>query len=292
MTAVLLPHSQSNNLLSSNSKMMSVDASPPHSPFYNSSSSLSWNTGCSSSARSLETTVTADYKPQPSNQKDDTNPAKVAVVAMGLPEEIVQLAIDIRLLDEGTSFRNAAELLLAVDILCYDLEKQAASRRRVYEHSQNQGQKQCKQVPSLVLPAQTKQLDLEKPPAKILDDLQNNAKKPVDTLVETPKKDQAPNCASTGSAKLSAEMSKGADTITQAGQKSEGQTRVHHLARENQRLKERKLCRACRKVELSASGITFLPCGHFITCETCSEMFDDCPACGKNIMGTVRTFLS
>jgi len=64
------------------------------------------------------------------------------------------------------------------------------------------------------------------------------------------------------------------------------------LAQENQKLKDRKLCRACRKVELATSGITFLPCGHFITCEKCSEMFDDCPACGKNIMGTVRTFLS
>lgn len=68
--------------------------------------------------------------------------------------------------------------------------------------------------------------------------------------------------------------------------------RVQRLAAENRKLKQRKLCRACRKVELGSSGITFLPCGHFITCETCSEMFDDCPACGKNIMGTVRTFLS
>ena len=70
------------------------------------------------------------------------------------------------------------------------------------------------------------------------------------------------------------------------------QERVQRLAAENRKLKQRKLCRACRKVELGSSGITFLPCGHFITCKACSEMFDDCPACGKNIMGTVRTFLS
>ena len=70
------------------------------------------------------------------------------------------------------------------------------------------------------------------------------------------------------------------------------QQRVQKLAEENRKLKQRKLCRACRKVELGSSGITFLPCGHFITCEECAEMFDDCPACGKNIMGTVRTFLS
>lgn len=70
------------------------------------------------------------------------------------------------------------------------------------------------------------------------------------------------------------------------------QERVRRLARENWRLTQRKMCRACRKVELSSSGVTFLPCGHFITCEQCSEMFDDCPACGQVIMGTVRTFLS
>lgn len=68
--------------------------------------------------------------------------------------------------------------------------------------------------------------------------------------------------------------------------------RYQALVTDNRRLKERKKCRACRKVDLSESGITFLPCGHFITCETCSELFDDCPACGKNIMATVRTFLS
>ncbi|KAL8609849.1 hypothetical protein ACOMHN_020684 [Nucella lapillus] len=68
--------------------------------------------------------------------------------------------------------------------------------------------------------------------------------------------------------------------------------KVKQLAEENHKLSKRKMCRACRKVDLASSGITFLPCGHFITCETCSERFDDCPACGKSIMGTVRTFLS
>lgn len=68
--------------------------------------------------------------------------------------------------------------------------------------------------------------------------------------------------------------------------------KVQTMARENQLLKRRKMCRSCRTVELAISAITFLPCGHVITCEACSEMFDNCPACGKPIMGTVRTFLS
>lgn len=72
-------------------------------------------------------------------------------------------------------------------------------------------------------------------------------------------------------------------------QSTKNPERVRVLAKENQKLKDRKLCRACRKVELA---VTFLPCGHFITCGKCSEMLDDCPACGKHILVRVKTFLS
>lgn len=74
--------------------------------------------------------------------------------------------------------------------------------------------------------------------------------------------------------------------------KTQLKEKVHKLAVENHRLRQRKLCRKCKEVDLATSGVTFLPCGHFITCEVCSETYEDCPACGKNIMGTVRTFLS
>lgn len=68
--------------------------------------------------------------------------------------------------------------------------------------------------------------------------------------------------------------------------------RCEKLARENQRLTQRKMCRKCQGVELSSDGVTFLPCGHFITCEACSESYENCPACGSVIMGTVKTFLA
>lgn len=74
--------------------------------------------------------------------------------------------------------------------------------------------------------------------------------------------------------------------------KADVQQRFHCLLAENKKLKKRKLCRSCQKVELASSGVTFLPCGHFIVCEECAEKHDNCPACGKTIMGTVRTFLA
>ncbi|XP_076452561.1 uncharacterized protein LOC143288151 [Babylonia areolata] len=82
------------------------------------------------------------------------------------------------------------------------------------------------------------------------------------------------------------------DVVATPSPREQLREKVRRLAKENWRLSQRKMCRACRKVELSSSGVTFLPCGHFITCEACSETFDDCPGCGKVIMGTVRTFLS
>ena len=68
--------------------------------------------------------------------------------------------------------------------------------------------------------------------------------------------------------------------------------KTQRLARENQKLRQRKKCRKCKEVELCSDGVTFLPCGHFITCEACSETYERCPACGKYIMGTVKTYLS
>ena len=81
-------------------------------------------------------------------------------------------------------------------------------------------------------------------------------------------------------------------TVSSTWRREKLQSRWQVAAAENRRLKHRKFCRACKKVDLGVSGVTFLPCGHFITCEECAEKFDDCPACGKPIMGTVRTFLS
>ncbi|XP_076462864.1 uncharacterized protein LOC143295177 [Babylonia areolata] len=84
----------------------------------------------------------------------------------------------------------------------------------------------------------------------------------------------------------------GPDVVAVPSSRKRPREKVRRLAEEKRRLTQRKMCRACRQVELSSSGVTFLPCGHFITCEVCSETFKDCPACGKVIMATVRTFLS
>ena len=63
------------------------------------------------------------------------------------------------------------------------------------------------------------------------------------------------------------------------------------LKQENQRLKDRELCRICKIAKLRDGGITFLPCGHFITCEACSSLNTFCVACGTDILHSIRTFL-
>jgi hypothetical protein len=216
-----------------------------------------------------------------------TPAAKDAVVSMGFPESLVQLAIDIRQLDHGITFHDVTELYIAAEDLSNNPMKQAECCRRLHEHAQ----KQQRKIPS---PVDTKPLKHLEPP-KSLDQLEHPAKKSLEengfqtdcASVET---NCTPSVVAAAAAGLSTEMSK--EAVCKPGTENSLHKKVLDLARENQHLKERKLCRACRKVELATSGITFLPCGHFITCEGCSEMFDDCPACGKNIMGTVRTFLS
>ena len=64
------------------------------------------------------------------------------------------------------------------------------------------------------------------------------------------------------------------------------------LAQENCWLRQRLICSQCKQVKLTDSGVTFLPCGHYITCEKCSEECKDCPFCDKTIYATVRTFMS
>ena len=132
--------------------------------------------------------------------------AKQAVCAIGIPEHIVQLAIDIQRLDKGCDFTDVTQLFAAADEIASSEEIQVEKSGRL------------KRLKAL--------------------------------------------------------------------------EKLKALRLENRMLKERELCRACRSVKLAVDGITFLPCGHFITCDECSEKFDECPACGKEIMATVRTFLS
>lgn len=189
----------------------------------------------------------------------DINTAKQAVCFIGFPEHLVQLAIDIQRLDHGTDFTSVTELFAAVEEICQNPTLQAGlvMKRHLAEQAEKE-KAEKKQADAAALKLEESKLQ----------------------------------CASKESTSLSAGMPQAVGSQQVSRDKLKEQERVRKLVKENQKLKQRKMCRACKKVELATSGITFLPCGHFITCEACSEMFDDCPACGKNIMGTVRTFLS
>lgn len=196
--------------------------------------------------------------------------AKEAVTSMGIPEHVVQMAIDVQRLDHGREFTDVGELFFAAETLICEPEIQAKTVMKLYNASEE---------------AKAKKVQAEKAKAE--------KAKAEKTKAEKAKAEEA-EMAKTIQESQSAEMltKEPVDAKSMVGSKAQLEEKVKHLAKENHKLKQRKMCRACRKVDLASSGVTFLPCGHFITCETCSEMFDDCPACGKSIMGTVRTFLS
>ena len=54
-------------------------------------------------------------------------------------------------------------------------------------------------------------------------------------------------------------------------------------------MSELKSCKICMDAEIST---TFIPCGHFISCERCSVRFKQCPICRTQVSGTVKTFVS
>ncbi|WAR06732.1 BIR7A-like protein [Mya arenaria] len=61
------------------------------------------------------------------------------------------------------------------------------------------------------------------------------------------------------------------------------------LAKENQELKEQRLCKICM---VSDANVVFLPCGHLVSCAACAPALQLCPICRATIRGTVRTYIA
>lgn len=226
----------------------SPHVSPPQSPT-DSQSSLSFDLSSESTTRhQSETAGVANTTSHLGHTRDSA--AKQAVCEMGIPEHIVQLAIDIHNLHHQ-KVPSVVELYQFALEIASSPELQASLSMEWHQNSLEEDGMECDSVSSK--------------------DVEESAQEDLTcSLAEMPASHES-ECA--------------VPSIY---------TREHleKLQVENKKLKNRKLCRVCRKVELAVSGVTFLPCGHFITCEECAEKSDDCPACGKSIMGTVRTFLS
>ncbi|KAH9509622.1 hypothetical protein Btru_044031 [Bulinus truncatus] len=58
---------------------------------------------------------------------------------------------------------------------------------------------------------------------------------------------------------------------------------------ENKILENYKMCTMCKK---NPRDITFLPCGHFITCRECAGPVYTCTLCQRAILATIDTYLS
>ena len=61
------------------------------------------------------------------------------------------------------------------------------------------------------------------------------------------------------------------------------------LAKENQELKEQRLCKICM---VSDANLVFLPCGHLVSCAACAPALQNCPICRALIKGTIRTYIA
>lgn len=189
--------------------------------------------------------------------KNDISVAEKVVLTMGISDTYVQLAKFSHFLKHGHNSAGAHELFAAAEDLL-KCPEEARNVKKLFEQAQKE----------------------EKVKGKDLVDNKDNetyvpSKVSISDSAEMLKLKEAP-----------------VESTSSVDGKAQLKEKVKRLAQENHRLRQRKTCRACRTVDLASSGVTFLPCGHFITCEICSEKFDDCPACGKSIMGTVRTFLS
>jgi hypothetical protein len=60
------------------------------------------------------------------------------------------------------------------------------------------------------------------------------------------------------------------------------------IIKENQKLKEARLCLSCRT---NNANKLFMPCGHLIACSSCApltEIGKQCPLCRSQIMGIVE----
>jgi len=54
-----------------------------------------------------------------------------------------------------------------------------------------------------------------------------------------------------------------------------------------EKLQREKLCKVCMDSDIS---IVFIPCGHLVTCQKCSESLDKCPICCATIMQKIKTY--
>ncbi|CAG2240685.1 unnamed protein product [Mytilus edulis] len=58
------------------------------------------------------------------------------------------------------------------------------------------------------------------------------------------------------------------------------------LQKENEELEDLYTCKICLDEQV---GVTFLPCGHLVTCKSCSPKLRKCPLCRKFIRSTITT---
>jgi len=82
------------------------------------------------------------------------------------------------------------------------------------------------------------------------------------------------------------------DGMSEETEKSEAiQTLMNTHSESKNKQKELKPELVCKVCLDNPVAVTFVPCGHLVTCQSCTSALFECPVCRAQIRGTIRTYL-
>ena len=105
---------------------------------------------------------------------------------------------------------------------------------------------------------------------------------------ETPS-NQPPDGGSLGNNSVNDVRNTAVNVLKRFGIETEENVDLDKIRRENQRMKNAKLCPVCKDRDADK---LFLPCAHLSSCSLCSPALTKCPQCRTNIRGIVSVFFA
>lgn len=201
-------------------------------------------------------------------------PMVAIILDMGFDAAHVRSVIERRLASTGNDFANAQSLLQALlDGGDEDRDETAptAEQPAPAPWDEDRDETQIPSAPTAEQPVSTHNPDMEMEPqaateqAKTRNQKKRNKKKKSPDLLE-----ETMECV-------------------EGRARSESPCEDQSIAEKIRELQTQKTCKICMDADVN---ITFLPCGHLVSCATCAPALRNCPICRGLIRGTVRTFMS
>ncbi|CAC5409103.1 BIRC7_8 [Mytilus coruscus] len=108
----------------------------------------------------------------------------------------------------------------------------------------------------------------------------------LDTKTNSLKLSESAVSKSLASSDSNSQTTKTEDKNKEKETQKSGEEDPDKIQKENEELKDLYTCKICLDERV---GITFVPCGHLVTCKTCSPKIRRCPLCRTFIRGTIKT---